>query len=213
MLSFHIDGFWLVFYDLFKYFTNEPQPESPPLPTPTSHRLNMQPNRMNVCSYLHSENIKCMYDFIESDNLVHAASKQANQNQHFSHPPITTYDRIDEFPYPCACPLSPARSLARSPAVEREKEREWKKNTDPYFSSNPFSKVLYSAFVWRPDRFIAAFIQHSESTGFFFGCVHMHRECIYFTCDFPRSQSQPYTSNWLNQNDRLQFMRFSLADK
>lgn len=67
---------------------------------------------MNVCSYLHSENIKCMYDFIESDNLVHAASKQANQNQHFSHPPITTYDRIDEFPYPCACPLSLARSLA-----------------------------------------------------------------------------------------------------
>lgn len=60
----------LVFYDLFKYFTNEPQANHQRSSLATNanitHRLNMQPNRMNVCSYLHSENIKFMYDFIES---------------------------------------------------------------------------------------------------------------------------------------------------
>lgn len=146
--------FSLVFYDLFKYFTNEPQPESPPpLPTPTSHRLNMQPNRMNVCSYLHSENIKCMYDFIESDNLVHAA--QANRQTKtnifsYSHHDLRSHRRIsiliDSLFLVLVLTLY-HRSTCKK-IDEREKKKKTHANTEIRISAqNPFSKVLYSVFV------------------------------------------------------------------
>lgn len=146
-----------VFYDLFKYFTNENRNR---ITTATNanrstHRLNMQPNRMNVCSYLHSENIKFMYDFIESDNLMHAASQTSLP---FDRRTISNDDGWTE--------------NGRRRTEKEEKQRISAFQLDSIFDGF----FLYTRRLWRPDRFIAV---HSmfESAGFcvrVFVCVFLH---------------------------------------
>lgn len=168
----------LVFYDLFKYFKNQPQPNHHRYQTPTSHRLSMQPNRMNVCSYLHSENIKFMDNFMESDNLTHAARTKWNETSS-SHPldrRICSSSSSNNTSISCVDKQQQQQQQQRE--RKREKKREMKMEMFVFQFEFDFRTVLYGALMWRPEIDSERFHSMFESIGFSL-CKCAHTLCLY----------------------------------
>lgn len=151
----------LAFYDLFKYFINEPQPESPSsMPTkcqPSAHththtlwekareRLNMhtESNELSVHICIWNIHIKCtgIWFRIESDNLEHATRMKNQQSLSLS-----TFTHL-----PCE------RSTNFHPTPhQQQQQRKEAKDVSVFQLESIFEGFISVELVWRPNRFISA---------------------------------------------------------